>query len=75
MESGPVYTWTPTLVDSGNAPVTGTSSAIGEYTIIDGKLRFRVDIIFAGSIDGRVGGLKLQLPAGVRWPHQRARAA
>jgi hypothetical protein len=64
MESGPVYTWTPTLVDSGSAPVTGTSSAIGEYTIIDGKIRFRADIIFAGSIDGRVGFLKLQLPAG-----------
>jgi len=65
MEAGPAYTWTPTLIDGGGAPVTGTSSAIGEYTIINGTLRFRVDIIFAGSIDGRVGGLRLQLPAGV----------
>jgi hypothetical protein len=64
-ESGPVYTWTPTLIDSGNAPVTGVTSASGEYVIVNGNIRFRADIVFGGSIDGRTGNLRLQLPAGV----------
>lgn len=63
--SGPWYSWTPTLIDRGGVAVTGVTSAIGEYTIFEGKIRFRVDMVFGGAIDGRSGGLKLQLPTGV----------
>lgn len=63
--SGPWYTWTPTLIDNGGVAVTGVNSNIGEYTIIEGKIRFRVDMTFGAAIDGRSGGLRLQLPTGV----------
>jgi hypothetical protein len=63
--SGPWYTWTPTLIDNGGVAVTGVTSTVGEYTIVEGKIRFRVDMIFGGAIDGRSGILRLQLPTGV----------
>jgi hypothetical protein len=63
--SGPWYTWTPTLIDNGGVAVTGVASNVGEYTIVEGKIRFRLDMVCGAAIAGRAGALRLQLPTGV----------
>lgn len=62
--AGPWYTWTPTLVDSANSPVTGTITARGIYTIQEGLLKYKASMVFNGSIDGRTGELVLTMPTG-----------
>jgi hypothetical protein len=54
-ESGPAYTWTPTLQDLSGNPVTGTITSRGTYRIEGAFLQFKVDMVFSGSIDGRAG--------------------
>lgn len=63
-ESGPAYTWTPTLQDLSGNPVTGTITSRGTYKIEGAFLQFKADMVFAGTIDGRSGALRLVLPSG-----------
>jgi hypothetical protein len=63
--AGPKFTWSPSLTDASNNPVTGAPLTVsGTYILRDGWLDFDAIFRFQGGIDGRTGALGMPLPAG-----------